>query len=184
MLDWPHSPPHRLNSAGAYMVTAGTYRKQPFFRTAQRLTYLTEQLLSLAARYNWQLEAWAVFPNHYHFVAANLSTDQTLPRFLGHLHTATAKEINSLDQSPGRRVWFQYWDSHLTYPRSYLARLNYVHRNPVHHGLVTRATNYMWCSASWFQRKADISFFRTVAKLRTDRIKLLDDFTVDPADAQ
>jgi len=28
----------------------------------------------------------------------------------------------------GRTVWFQFWDTKLTYERSYLARLNYVHQ--------------------------------------------------------
>jgi hypothetical protein len=37
MPDWPHSPTHRLGSAGAYMVTAATYQKQPLFCSAKRL---------------------------------------------------------------------------------------------------------------------------------------------------
>jgi putative transposase len=73
----------------------------------------------------------------------HLSTESlTLPRFIGHLHTATPKELNRLDETPRRRVWFQYWDSHLTYPRSYLARLNYVHCNAVRHGVVCLAQHY------------------------------------------
>jgi len=51
------------------MVTAGTYYKAPFFRGADRLKYLCGMLLEFAEKYAWQLQAWAVFPNHYHFVA-------------------------------------------------------------------------------------------------------------------
>jgi putative transposase len=184
MPDWPHSPAHRLDRAGAYMVTAATYQKQPFFRSAKRLTYLCETLLNLAASQNWKMEAWAVFPNHYHFVAISPGSADTLRRFIGHLHTVTAKEINLQDETPSRRVWFQYWDSHLTYLRSYLARLNYVHSNAVRHGLMQRPEQYEWCSAGWFERKAERPFYRTVMQLRTDRIKVLDDFSVDPADIQ
>jgi putative transposase len=184
MPDWPHSPTHRLDRAGAYMVTAATYQKQPFFRSAKRLTYLCETLLNLAASQNWKMEAWAVFPNHYHFVAISPGSAETLRQFIGHLHTVTAKEINLQDESPRRRVWFQYWDSHLTYLRSYLARLNYVHSNAARHGLVQRPEQYEWCSAGWFERKAERPFYRTVMQLRTDRIKVLDDFSVDPADIQ
>ena len=134
MPDWPHAPTHLLDSAGAYMVTAATYRKQPFFASAKRLTLLCEQLLDLASQHEWKLEAWAIFPNHYHFVATSEKGAKTLPRFIGQLHAVTAREINLQDETPGRKVWFQYWDSHLTYPRSYLARLNYVHCNAVKHG--------------------------------------------------
>src|SRR5258708_10278371 len=121
MPDWPHSPTHRLDGAGAYMVTAATYRKQPLFCSTKRLTYLCETLLHLALQHGWKLAAWAVFPTHYHFVGSSQQKAATLPRFIGHLHTVTAKELNRLDEPPRRRVWFQYWDSHLTYPRSYLA---------------------------------------------------------------
>ena len=42
---------------------------------------------------------------------------------------------------------------------SLLARLNYVHNNPVHHGIVPAARQYPWCSASWFENSADRLFF-------------------------
>jgi putative transposase len=184
MPDWPHSPTHRLDSAGAYMVTAATYQKQPLFCSAKRLTYLCETLLHLAPLHGWKLEAWAVFPNHYHLVGISQRNAFTLPRFIGHLHTLTAKEINRLDETPGRRVWFQYWDSHLTYLRSYLARLNYVHCNAVRHGLVRLAARYPWSSAGWFEREAEKSFYQTVMRIRSDRIKVMDDFRVDPAGIQ
>lgn len=182
MPDWPHSPTHRLDRAGAYMVTAATYQQRPLFRSAKRLTYLCEALLQLAPRHGWKLEARAVFPNHYHFVATSQQKALTLPKFIGHLHTITAKEINRQDVAPGRRVWFQYWDSHLTYLRSYLARLNYVHCNAARHGLVRVPTHYPLCSAGWFEREAKRPFYQTVMRIPSDRVKVMDDFTVDPAD--
>jgi putative transposase len=69
MRHWPHSPIHRLSGTGAYMVTAGTYRKTPFFSSPGRLSFLCDALLQLAELYRWRLQAWAVFPNHYHFIA-------------------------------------------------------------------------------------------------------------------
>jgi putative transposase len=166
------------------MLTSGTYRKEPFFRSPARLTFLCDQLLRLAAHYEWQLQAWAVFPNHYPFIGATQGSGQTMRRFLGHLHAMTAKEINFQDRAPGRRVWFQYWDSHLTLHRSYLARLRYVHDNAVHHGLVRKATQYAWCSAGWFQGEGACSFVKTVMDFPVDRVKVLDEFTVDPKEIQ
>lgn len=182
MPHWPHSPAHRLDSAGAYMVTAATYQKRPLFCSAKRLTYLCETLLHLASLYGWKLETWAIFPNHYHFVATSQQKAVAWPRFIGHLHTATAREINRQDETPGRRVWFQYWDSQLTYPRSYLARLNYVHCNAVRHRLVRQPAHYAWCSAGWFEREAERPFYQTVMRICSDRVKVMDDFIVDPGD--
>jgi putative transposase len=69
---------------------------------------------------------------------------QNLPRMLGLLHEKTAKWINRLDNTPGRKVWHNFRETRLTYEKSYLARLNYVHRNPVKHKLVLVANQYPW----------------------------------------
>jgi hypothetical protein len=66
----------------------------------------------------------------------------------------SAHEVNRGQNEPGRKVWLQYWESQITFHRSFLARLNYVHQNGVHHGIVRRASLYQWCSAGWFLRKA------------------------------
>ena len=54
---------------------------------------------------------------------------------LGGLHEDTAEEINRCDGTANRTVWFNFWDTKLTFETSYLARLNYVHQNAVKHGL-------------------------------------------------
>jgi hypothetical protein len=60
---------------------------------------------------------------------------------LGVLHTRAGGWINRLDNTPNRKVWHNFWDTKLTYEKSYLARLNYVHQNPVRHGLVRLANH-------------------------------------------
>ena len=67
--DWPHAPIHRLNSDGVFMVTGATLHKQHFFTANDHLDLLEDSLLTLSKQYLWQLEAWSVFSNHYHFVA-------------------------------------------------------------------------------------------------------------------
>jgi|SRR5271156_161127 len=175
---WPHSPIHRLSQAGAYMATAGTYQKQSHFHGAERLTFLTSTLLNLAHHYGLALQAWAVFPNHYHFIA-EAKNSEDLAKLIKHLHTATAAEVNRRDALAGRKVWFQFWDSHITFQRSLYTRLNYVHQNPVHHRLVRQASLYPWCSAGWFERESDRAFFKTVSSFRHNTLKIPDDFQVD-----
>ena len=137
---------------------------------------LEHDLLSLAKKYQWQLEAWAVFPNHYHFVARRNGESASLKRLLTHLHADSARELNRVDGQTGRTVWFNFWDTKLTNQRSYLARLNYVHQNPVKHGLVAKANQYRWCSAAWFERTASPAMVKTIYSFKTDRLKIHDDF--------
>jgi putative transposase len=177
--DWPHSPVHRLGPPGAYIITAGTHLKQPFYRSAERLTFLTNTLLELAERYRLTLHAWAVFPNHYHLILDTVESTM-LKSFIRQTHTTSARYVNTADLTPNRKVWFQYWETHLTFPKSYLARLNYVHSNAVRHGLARRPETYPWCSAAWFERRAQRSSYRTVMTPPSDLLNVPDDFDCQP----
>jgi putative transposase len=175
-IDWPHAPVHRLGSGGVYIVTAATLHKEHLFRGSKRLTLLEQSLLTLAKQYEWQLEAWSVFTNHYHFIVRGSDESGHLKRFLTHLHANTARDLNRLDDKAGRVVWFNFWDTRLTYERSYLARLNYVHQNPVRHGLVNKATQYRWCSAAWFERVTQPTMIKTIYGFKIDQLNVPDDF--------
>jgi putative transposase len=146
------------------------------------LRVLHRGLLSLAEKFNWRLEAWAIFSNHYHFIAhspADSEDASSLGVMLRMLHVKTAEWVNKLDNSPKRQVWFNFWDTKLTHQRSYLARLNYVHQNPAKHKLVPVASHYPWCSAAWFERSAAPAIVKSIYKFKTDRLSVNDDF--DPS---
>jgi len=168
MKSWPHAPSREVNHPGAYMITAATYRKAPLFDTPEKLTLL-EKL-------GWRVQAWAVFPNHYHFVGFSPETGLGLEGLTGRIHGNSARELNRIDNAAGRKVWYRSWDQHLTYERSYLARLAYVHQNPVKHGLVAEARMYEWCSADWFHVHGDMPFVNTVLSFKTDAVNVYDDF--------
>jgi putative transposase len=178
-LPWPHAPMHQLSESGTYFVTASTYRKAHHFRGADRLRVLHRGLVTLPRRYGWFLEAWAAFSNHYHFVARSppdAPDASNLSEMLSTLHVKTAEWVNKLDRTPGRRVWFNYRETQLTYQNSYLARLNYVHQNAVKHGLVSVANQYPWCSARWFERAASPAMVKSIHRFKTDTLKVRDDF--------
>ena len=176
---WPHAPAHQLAEAGTFMVTAATYLKAHHFRARARLEVLQRGLLTVARDFGWQLEAWAVFSNHYHFIAHSPSDAPdaaSLSQMLGVLHTKTSGWINRLDRTPGRQVWHSFRESRLTYQKSYLSRLNYVHQNAVKHGLVPVANQYPWCSARWFEGVASPAMVKSIYRFKTDKVSVDDDF--------
>ena len=176
MIDWPHAPPHRLSEQGAYMVTCGTYGKAQFLNTAGRLDLFLGLFFDGLTQAGWALHAWALLSNHYHFIASSPVDPSTLRSALSKLHTLSVRELNRQDKQPGRKVWFQYFDTHITFTNSYLPRLKYVHQNPVHHGVVKCAENYPWCSAAWFARTARPAFRATVEGFKTDTLCVADAF--------
>jgi len=176
---WPHAPTHQLGESGTYFVTAGTYQKAHHFRSNKRLEVLHRGLLTVARDFGWRLEAWAVFSNHYHFIGhspPDAPDAGSLSKMLGVLHTRTSGWVNRLDKTPGRRVWHNFWDTRLTYQKSYFARLNYVHQNPVKHGLVPVANQYRWCSAAWFERTASPAMVSSIYRFKIDALRVFDEF--------
>ncbi|MGV3664098.1 MAG: transposase [Prosthecobacter sp.] len=178
-IDWPHAPPHRLTERGTYFVTAATYLKAPCFRGAVRLEVLQRGLLTVAAQYGWDLEAWAAFANHYHFVAKSPDDPGSLAEMLKVLHVRLAGWINKLDGTPGRNVWHNFHETQLTHMTSYFARLNYTHGNAVHHGLVKVAKDYPWCSAAWFEQTTSAAMVKSIQRFKTDKVHVEDDFALD-----
>jgi putative transposase len=182
-MPWPHAPTHQLALGGTYFLTASTYLHSHYFRGAERLRVLQRGLLKLAEKIGWQLEAWAVFSNHYHFVGHSPPTEHgaaSLRTFLRVLHVGTARWVNKLDKTPGREVWFNFRETRLTFQRSYLARLNYTHQNAVKHGLVAVANQYPWCSARWFERTASSAQINAIYRFKTDNLPIPDSFKPAP----
>jgi putative transposase len=85
--------------------------------------------------------------------------------------------VNRLDRAPGRHVWHNFRETQLTYEKSFLTRLNYVHQNAVKHGLVPVANQYPWCSAAWFERTSSPAMVQAIYRFRTDRLSLQDEYS-------
>jgi putative transposase len=173
-LDWPHAPPHRLAEAGVYFLTARTTDQQHLLARDSMKDWFETKLLKLMDEFQWRLEAWCVLSNHYHFVAhspTNSRSAESLGTMVQKLHSLTTKELNRLDKTPGRtRLWQNFRETHLTYQRSYLARLNYVHQNAAHHGLVRVGSDWKWCSAKKFKESVTPAWLKTIASFKYDEI--------------
>ena len=174
--EYLHSPSHLFIPNAAYIVTCGTNYKQHYFDRPEKLDYLQHCIFEGMEKFGWKLQAWALLSNHYDVIAHAPPDAKKLPDMLRSIHSKSAVWLNRLDGSEGREVWYRYRDTCLTYPTSYYARLNYVHNNPVKHGIVPVAEQYPWCSMAWFQQNAKPSFVRTVSSFKWDQVQIEDDF--------
>jgi putative transposase len=91
-------------------------------------------------------------------------------RFWG--HTSGKHQI---DKATNRKVWWQFWDTYISYQYSYFARINYVIQNPVRHGLVKAAADYPW-SANWLRENTSAPFYKTITGFKIDKVNVIDDF--------
>ena len=158
------------------MVTAGIYQKQALLDTPDKRDLVRDMLFEEAERHGFELQAWAILSNHYHFIVSATDEPEKLKKLITALHKWSAVKLNRMEDQQGRKVWHNFWDSHITYQTSWLARLRYVHQNPVHHGVVDNASNYPWCSQSWLERRGETAFVKTLERFKTDTLNVADDF--------
>ena len=172
---YPHNPPHLFLPDVAYIITARMRNQKQVMDTAEKKAFFFRELVTQAESFHWQLEALAILGNHYHLVARSPEEAANLPDFIGTLHSQTAIEFNRRDGTLGRAIWCNYRDTCLTYERSYLARLHYVHTNPVKHGVVQDPLEYPFCSYRWFIEQGEPGFVGRVWAQPCTGIKIEDD---------
>jgi putative transposase len=173
---YPHNPPHFFVPNAMYIVTGAILHIEHLTTENKRKEIILQTLLERAKLLHWNLQAWAGLDNHYHFIGQASENAMTLEKLIRQVHSITAIEINRWDNTSGRQVWFNYWDSCLTYEISYLARLHYVHMNPVKHGITDSAIDHPFCSYRWFVEQGDEAIKQQVFAQHIDRVKIFDDF--------
>jgi len=133
---WEFHPPHIYANNACYFVTASTAHHQKLFDTLPKRTLLHNTLKTATEDYDIQLYAWVILVDHYHLL---LKTGETIPlyKFIKRLHGESAIQLNKIDRTPGRKVWYQYWDRFPRNEKDFWGYFNYIHINPIKHHYVS-----------------------------------------------
>jgi putative transposase len=146
-----HTPAHLFREDSIYMITASTYQQQVFIESDKRKDQWRNAFFKACELYQWHIIAWDVFDNHYHVILKSPERSATnLPKLIASLHKFTARQWNDEDKKPGRKVWWNYWDSCIRSEKDFDARLRYVFWNPVKHGLVSRPEGHTFSNYGEF----------------------------------
>jgi putative transposase len=130
-------------------IPGGTY----FFTVAlrdRRAEWLVTEIEALRAavratrtRHPFHIDAWVVLPDHMHCLWTLPPDDSDFPRRWMMIKAEFSKSMPptgdrppSLVRKRERGVWQRrYWEYHIRDDRDYAAHMDYIHFNPVKHGL-------------------------------------------------
>jgi len=174
---YAHTPPHLYRAGAKYFITASTYRKTRFFDDAAKEKLLSS-LFKACENHGWKLEDWVILDNHYHIMLDAPEGALNLSELVAEYHKFTAMIIKKDTQEAvtSKRIFNNYWDTCITYEKSYYARLNYLYNNPVKHGYVPHAQDYKWGSF-YFRYRSDYKYIEKLIKeFPCDKISINDDF--------
>ncbi len=144
-----HHPPHIFVDDTWYCVSASTLRRARLLVSVRAKSLVRDQLKALIAEFGIVLRAWVILDDHYHLLL-KARAGKDLPRFFGRLHGATSHQLNLWDDTPGRQVWHNYWDTCIRTEASLWTHFNYIHNNPVKHGYVAHPRDWEFSSYRYY----------------------------------
>jgi len=140
-----HNPPHIYLDNTVYFMTARTANKKCYFIANKKKEILRNILSVTIQELQVIISAWVILSNHYHLLI-KIKRKDDLAKLMQLFHGRTSYILNKIDGLTGRQIWYNYWDYCIRDEKDYYNHLNYIHINPVKHGLVGRPEDYKYSS--------------------------------------
>lgn len=137
-----------------YFITTTTKDRRPIFRQEKNIHLLLETIDRVQTIYPFQMLAYCILPDHTHLLL-QLQDQYTVSQIMHSLKrnfTLNYKRALEIDttQRLGQR---RFWDHLIRNERDLTRHLDYIHYNPVKHGLVQRPEDYPYSSySSWLRQ--------------------------------
>lgn len=145
----PHQPPHLAFDDTFYLLTAACYEHKHHMCTQERRDTVLDSLFEKFIQAGMELHGWVVLANHYHLLV-HVTDFKALGVIFGQVHGTSSYTWNQEDDARGRKVWYRYGDRLIGSERHYDTTLNYIHYNPVKHGLVSSPYDWKSSSVHWY----------------------------------
>ncbi len=126
-----------------HFITFSCYKRQPFLITHNAKDTLQNILEKTRRQQDLRIAAYVFMPEHIHLLTNEPGKD-TLATFLQIFKQLSARQLKSPDQ---KQFWQRrYYDFNVFTTDKYVEKVQYIHRNPVTRGLVSRPEDYRWSS--------------------------------------
>ncbi len=127
-----------------FFITAVTHGRTPFL--AQHSDVFLEALNRQSSKHNAKIHAWVILPDHFHLL---IELDGTpLPKFIQSLKLSFTNMLRVKGFHHGGRFWqLRYWDHVIRDQTDFNAHFDYIHYNPVKHGIADSPFDYEFSSA-------------------------------------
>lgn len=145
-------------------LTFSCYHRFQFLAKERTCQWLADTIDEARVKWNFDLWAYVFMPEHVHLIvhprdAADIRQAMKEPcarNAIAWLATNAPEWIPKISVRKGRRICRHFWqkgggyDRNIEEPAALLNMIDYVHENPIRRGLVERAADWKWSSASWY----------------------------------
>ncbi len=132
----------RQQTGDLHFVTFSCYQRRPLL-SARNAQALFERALEKARiAYGFCVVGYVIMPEHVHLLVSEPERE-TLATVLKAIKQSVARRL----VGTGEHFWqVRYYDFNVQTAKKRLEKLRYLHRNPVHRGLVEKPEDWPWSS--------------------------------------
>ncbi len=139
----PRGLVHYRQAGGFHFLTFSCYKRHPLLADRSGYSVFEEELEKVRRRHRFCVAGYVVMPEHVHLLVSE-PTDVLLSVAVQVLK----QQVSRRPKKPGElRFWQRRYDDFNIRSRAKtIEKLKYMHRNPVHRGLVARPEDWSWSS--------------------------------------
>ncbi len=145
-----------MHEGGIYFFTVVTYRRSRILTETLARESLRAAIENTRSRYPFEVVAWCLLPDHLHCVWALPADDCDFSRRWAmikvsftqqYLSSGGCEHTTNLSRNRKRErgLWQRrFWEHRIRDERDFQQHVNYIHYNPVKHGLVEQVDDWPW----------------------------------------
>ena len=139
----------RANVAGGtYFFTVVTHQRTPIFTTEERIEMLRQVIRKVMTTHPFEIDAMVVLPEHLHCIWRLPPDDADFSSRWREIKKATSRQISTVTNARNERMVWQrrFWEHAIRDDADWRKHMDYIHYNPVKHGLVSSPGQWPWSS--------------------------------------
>ncbi len=145
---------------GYYFFTLATYRRRKLFCFTQHVQHLKAAIIQVKKKHPFHLNAIVILPDHLHCLwklPKNDTDFSTRWRLIKRYFSMTI--CTSINHRKEKQVWQRrFWEHHIRNENDWQKHMDYIHYNPVKHGLVQTPADwphssfYYWVNKKMYEK--------------------------------
>ena len=156
----------RAKDGNTYFFTVVTFNRQPILCLKESRRTLRKIINETRSSMPFNIDAWVLMPDHLHCIWTLPQGDIDYSKRWGQIKATYTKRVGNilvnieqpLSQSRlkhrERNVWQRrFWEHQIRDERDYKMHCDYIHFNPVKHGLVSAPKDWAYSTFKGFEEK-------------------------------
>ena len=136
-------------------ITSVTHNRKPFLKNENDISILWDTLKEVKKMHPFRLLAYTILPDHFHWLMQVNDSEWDFSKILKSIKwnfTFNYKKAHNLTSS--LRIWQpRFWDHIIRNEQDLSNHFDYIHWNPVKHGLVMDPADWPHSSYNfWYER--------------------------------